>query len=62
MYDDWMNPGAKPMPMLNEDGIIDMQDSPRIEELDKAMDPIGGEGSQSHPAKKRQPREMDFLG
>lgn len=62
MYDDWMDPGAKPMTMYRDDSVIDMHDSPRMDDLGKEMDLIGGSGSQSHPAKKKQPREMDFLG
>jgi len=58
-----MNPGKPGMTMLRDDGMIDMHDSPRFDELDKQMDPLGQSGgSQKHPGKPAQPRQMDFLG
>ena len=42
--------------------MIDMYESPKIENLDTEMDPMGDGGSQGHPAKPKQKRHMDFLG
>ena len=59
---DFMVPNKPSITFIREDSVIDLHDSPRIENLDAEMDPLGDGGSQGHPAKLKQKRHMDYFG